>query len=122
MGLNNSFDQIVTNASMTATVNSLGMPCQQLVLASIQAEWTGAPVGTLHLEISNDEVPYAPGNQANAGANVVNWSVYTGSTTAVSGPGNFLWNCVFVGYSWMRLVYTPTSGTGTINAYFTGKG
>jgi hypothetical protein len=119
--------QIVTNQSMTTSFNSIGIDCNQHALASIQAEWTGATAtGTLKLQISDDIVPVQPttGNPvgANPAGEVVNWSDYTGSTTTVSGPGNFMWNMVYVGFRWVRLVYTSSSGTGTLNATFAGKG
>jgi len=119
--------QIISNASMSSNVISIGIDCNQIALASIQAEWTGATAtGTLKLQISNDLVAVASSNTNPAGpdpaANVINWSDYTGSTTTVSGPGNFTWNMVYVGYRWLRLVYTAGSGTGTLNATFSGKG
>lgn len=112
--------QIVTNGNMASTINSLGVDLNQIPLFSIQAVFTGSPVGTLKLQISNDIVnPISTGQQA---AEVVNWTDYTGSSTAVSGAGNFVWNCLESGYRWVRLVYTPASGTGTLNATLSGKG
>lgn len=114
------------NADMTTTQHSIGLDVNQIALGSIQAVWTGVPVGTLFLEISNDDVPVAAApNQpvgADPAANVVNWSTYTGSQLAISGPGNFLWNLVFLGYRWIRLSYTPTSGSGTLNSTASVKG
>lgn len=119
--------QIMSNVSMTTSANSIGIDVNQAALASIQASWTGATAnGTLKLQISDDIVPVDPSNTNPVGADpaglVQNWSDYTGSMTTVSGPGNFLWNMVYVGFRWVRLVYTATSGTGTINATFSGKG
>ena len=111
--------KIVTNGNMTTTINSLGIDLNQVVLYSIQAVFTGSPVGTLKLQISNDIVnPIATGTQA---VEVVNWTDYTGSSTPVTTSGNFVWNCLDVGYRWVRLVYTPTSGSGTLNATISGK-
>lgn len=118
--------QILSNASMLSNINSIGIDVSQMALASIQAEWTGAPVGSFKLQISNDILPPAPSTSNPVGpdpaANVRNWSDYTNSTTAVSGSGNFTWNMVYVGYRWVRLVYTATSGTGSVSAAFSGKG
>ena len=120
---------ILKNATMTGTVNSFGIDCcgqNQFALASIQAVWTGATAaGTLTLQISDDDVPVNPAStsgNADPAANVVNWSTYTGSSETVSGPGNFLWNMVFVGFRWVRLSYTASSGTGSLSATFSGKG
>lgn len=112
--------QIVTNGSLGADLVSIGMPIDQMQFASIQAEWTGGTAaGTLKIQISNDIV--TPSTTADPGANVVNWSDWTGSSTTVAGAGNFGWN-VESGYSWVRLVFTRSGGTGTLNAIFTGKG
>lgn len=131
--------QIITNGNMaSASVTSIGIDMNQQVVASISAAFTGSPVGTFKLQISNDIVPVAGGslntngggNYGAAGipvgtdpaANVVNWSDYTGSSQSISAAGNFTWNLLDMGYRWIRLVYTKTSGTGTVNAYITSKG
>lgn len=119
--------RIATNVSMATSSNSIGIDCNQLALASIQASWTGtAEAGTFKLQISDDIVPVAASSSNPVGsdpaANVVNWSDYTGSSTVVAGDGNFTWNMVYVGFRWVRLVYTAASGTGTYNATFSGKG
>lgn len=113
---------IIVNESMAADVESNGIDVNQMVAGSIQAVWTGATAdGTIGLEVSNDIVPVGP-TQANSSANVVNWSTYTGSTQTVAGDGNFLWNMNLMGFRWVRLVYTFSSGTGTLNATFVAKG
>lgn len=115
--------QIVTNGDMSVDINSLSEDLNQYALSSIQAVWTGAgAAGTLKLQVSNDITPVTPAT-ADPGANVVNWSDYTGSSVTVAGPGNFEWNIVYVGFRWLRLVFTHTGGsTGTLQATFNGKG
>lgn len=114
--------QIVTNGDMSqTTIASIGIDLQNIFGYAIQAEWTGGSAsGTLILQLSTDIVNVASG--ANPAANVVNWSTYSGSSTTVSGPGNFVWNAADAGYRWVRLLYTKSSGTGTLNATFLGKG
>lgn len=105
---------IISSSPMTADVFSLACECKDLAVASIQAIWTGASaLGSIFLEISNDNV--------SVGSSVTNWSTYTGSSTAVSGPGNFMWNLNLAGYRWVRVHFAYTSGTGTLNAQFNGK-
>lgn len=113
---------MMTNVSMAASSNSIGVDVNQLNLMSIQAYWpsTGTPVGTLKVQVSNDRVSVS--TTSDPAANVVNWTDYTGSTTTVNGAGDVLYNMTFAGYRWARLVYTRTSGTGTLNASFSGKG
>jgi hypothetical protein len=64
-------------------------------------------VGSLKLQSSND------------GAT---WDDVPDSTYAVSVAGSVMYNCVEQEYSYFRLVYTRSSGTGTINAFATLKG
>lgn len=62
----------------------------------VQAVWTGttAPVGTLSLNGSNDNITFTP---------------ISGSSQAVSGAGSFLW-FGFADYKYVTLTYTRTSG------------
>lgn len=118
--------QMATNQSMATSFKSTGIDLNQTVLYSIEAVWTGAPVGSFNLEVSNDIVAVAPSATNPVGpdpaANVVNWVTYTGSATAVSGPGNFLWNVLEAGYRWVRVSYTAASGSGSCNIQYSGKG
>lgn len=118
---------VITNASMTTTTHSIGIEINQAFAFSIQAVWTGAPVGNFTIEVSNDIVPLAAitGNPVgpDPAANVVNWSTYTGSSVPAGGaPGNWTWISQLGPYKWVRLAYTSTSGTGTLNASFFSKG
>ncbi len=103
----NEFPLLVVNGSMATNLTSIPMPVTQGQIAAIQASWTGTPVGSLELLISNDNIIY---------------SVYTGSLTLVSGPGNFLWNMLSCGFNWVELAYTATSGTGVLNVTSSYKG
>lgn len=90
---------------------------------AIQAVWTGVPVGDFKIQISNDIVEENTIPTQDPASNVVNWSDYTGSLQAAGGaPGNWTWLDKNAGYHWIRLVYTRTSGTGSVSATFNGKG
>lgn len=113
--------------SMATSYKSIGIDLNQTVLYSIEAVWTGTPTGSFNLEVSNDIVPInsAVGNPVaqDPAGHVINWVTYTGSSTAVSGPGNFLWNVLEAGYRWVRVSYTASSSTGsTTQITFSGKG
>lgn len=104
----NEYPSLVTNGSMGADITSSAMPVTQGQIAAIQAVWTGgSALGTLTLRISNDNVTY---------------SDYTGSATAVSGAGDFLWNLISCGFNYVKVKYTRTSGTGTLNVTSSYKG
>lgn len=112
--------KIFTNADMSqATLASIGMYVDQIKDWSIQAVWTGSAVGVFKIQVSNDIV--TPGTGTDLSIHVVNWSDYTGSTYSMSAAGDFGWLAQNSGYQWVRLFYTKTSGTGSLNATFSGK-
>lgn len=118
------FDQkkIADAVSMGSTVSSIGIDLNQLALGSIQAVWTGTPAGNFTIQVSNDIVQTNP-TGTDPAANVVNWTTYSGSTQAAGGAaGDFMWVLSDIGYRWVRLTYTRSSSTGTLNATFCGKG
>lgn len=111
----------------TGTINSIGIEINQLYSWSIQAEWTGTPVGVFQIQVSNDIVPLAPSTSNPVGpdpaALVTNWSNYTNSqVTTLGTPGNWTWIAGLAAYKWVRLSYTGTSGAGTVTANFFAKG
>lgn len=99
--------QLLSGGDMSGNITSNAQQLNQMALSAIQAYWTGSPVGTLKLQISNDNA---------------NWTDYTGSSTSVSGAGNFVWNLVYAGFPWVRVVYTFSSGTGSLSVTVNGKG
>jgi hypothetical protein len=81
---------------------------------ALQAVFTGAPVGILKIQISCDiGNPNASGPYMDD--NIVNWIDLPGASSSISGAGQVLLSLVDAGYSWVRVVYTPTSGTGNIS-------
>ncbi len=75
---------------------------------------SSSPVGNLTIEASLDYAQ-TPFNPAAAG----NWVVI--STTALSADGSTLVQIQPQAVPWIRLTYTKGSGTGTLNAYISGK-
>lgn len=102
---------IVLNAgdASTATLTSSSTNIQFLDDIAYQAIWTGTPTGTLTIEASLDNS---------------NWATIT--TTFTSNPAgsasNSVANVPTAGYSYLRVKYTRTSGTGTLTIYVAGKG
>ncbi len=127
----------LTNGSMSqASFASQGIDLQQEWIYSIQANWNAigsgsltSGAGTLKLQISNDNVqlPQMSGPVAgiDPATNVRNWTDYSGSSYAVvasTGSSSFMWNVLYPGYRWVRMVYTSSSGSGVMSASFFGKG
>lgn len=51
-----------------------------------------------------------------------NWTDISGTSTNLTADGGSLWNLSDLGYTWIRLVYTRTGGSATINARMQIKG
>lgn len=114
----------MASASLTSTVTNI----EFLDDVGIQFNFTGAPVGTLAVQVSAD---YAQDNQGNV-TNSGNWvpltfTYWTGSAfvtdfsipTSVGSPVYL--DLALLSAPWIRSVYTKTSGTGTLNAFITAK-
>jgi hypothetical protein len=92
---------------------------------SIQAVFTGAPTGSFKIQASNDPGRPNIGKETPdpAAYAVNNWTDLTDLTVAIVAAGDIMWNVQNAGYRWIRLVYTPSGGTGTITvATFNVKG
>lgn len=99
--------QLVDAESMGASITSDSQQLIQEVVCCVQAVFTGSPVGSIKLQISNDSS---------------NWTDYTGSATSISAAGDVAWNLSNIGYRYLRVVYTRTSGTGSLSVTVSGKG
>lgn len=117
---------VITNGDMSGNLTSSVTVLQSLTRFSYAAKWAGtAPVGTMSVQVSNDYSLNANGSVNNAGT----WNTltlqYNGTlvtTVPVSGnTGNgFIDVEVSAAYA-TRLIYTFTSGTGTLNATINAK-
>jgi len=106
---------LVAAASMGADVYTNGIWLRNMNLYSIQAVWTGSPVGSIQLEISDDPVPLVSSPlTANPAANVVNWSLFSGTNIVVTGAGSYFWRVGSVSELWVRCHYIYTSGSGSL--------
>jgi hypothetical protein len=117
----------VTGQSMATSLISLPTIILKLSLVSYGVSWTGStPVGALSVQVSNDYSQNAAGQTLNAGTwNTVPFEDSTGAivtSVAVTGnTGNGFINIRDIAAYAVRLVYTATSGTGTISAIVNAK-
>lgn len=111
---------VVVNGNMASQIISAPTIIQNLSMISYDISWTGAaPVGTMSIQVSNSYSQNPAGGTSVAG----NWTTLTLSAVpAVSGnTGNgFIDVDATAGYA-VRCVYTPTSGTGTMQIIANGK-
>lgn len=100
--------KIVTNGDMSANITSDVVDLSRIDGYSVYAKWTGgSAAGTIKLEVSLDDINYVD---------------LSGSETSVSGPGEALWEITSAFYDKVRVVFTRSSGSGTLNVQINGKG
>jgi hypothetical protein len=113
------------SSSMAANITSAPTILRSMTLYSYSVVWTGvAPVGVVSVEVSNDCVILAQGGVGGGTWNPMPLGLL-GSTVfsiPISGnSGNGMIDIVNTGINAVRLVYTATSGTGTLSATINGK-
>ena len=101
----------------TAVVTSKATSLRTLKLASYQAKWSGTPTGTFKVEASNDRDP-----DRNADANWVEVTLDRPPANPAGSASGWLLDLTDLPFAWVRLVYTNASGTGTLDAWFHGRG
>lgn len=109
--------KIVNNGDMSGNLTSQVIDLADIDLGSIQAVFSGAPTGSLKLQLSNEIIA----NTADPNSAISEWTDYAGSSVAVAAAGSHIYNISNMGYKWCRLVYTRTGGNGTLNATLVGK-
>lgn len=111
---------VIINGDMSASITSKVTIIQNLSMVSYDISWTGtAPVGVVTLQVSNTYTQNSDGSVRNPG----NWTtVVLSSPATVSGTiGNgFIDVDANAAYA-VRIVYTPASGTGLMQATVNGK-
>ena len=110
---------VIINGDMSGNVISVPTILAQKSGAGYDVIWTGAPVGTFSIEISNTYAINAEGNVSNPG----NWTPVTlsSSITASGTPDNAFINLAGLECYAVRLNYTYVSGSGTLNAVICSK-
>lgn len=103
---------IITSGSMTGTSVLTSSVINTLSLSdgSIQFVWTGTPNGTFNIQGSLD--------------GGTTWTNITTNPTPISASGaagNHLINVYPWAFPSIRAIYTNSSSTGTLNAYFFGR-
>lgn len=116
----------ILDGDMSDDITSDVTVIQKLSMISYSLSWEGStPIGSVSVEVSNDYSQNGDGSVRNAGTwNAVPLSSSGGISTSISITGNsgngFIDIDVHAGYA-MRLVYTRSSGTGTLQAIINAK-
>lgn len=97
------FENKFASVDMATSFNSAQISIIGWAHFSLMLKWTGTPTGTFKLQASNDF------------QNVDDWEDVTGSSFAVAGAaGQLVFNYDTAPFRWIRVVYTATSGSGTL--------
>jgi len=109
--------QSITNGNMTTSLTSSVSDIRYLDNIGIQIKWTSASaIGVFTIECSNNYNPVTN--------TVGTWFSVTPSpavTNPASNNGEFGTTIVGCPHAYLRVVYTVTSGTGTLNVWVTAK-
>lgn len=102
------FYNMASSQNMAFPVITAGVDTQLLNDSALQANYNGTPVGTMVVQVSNDNVPVG---QTTPSSNVVNWVDYPSTSTSPSivgsTTGSTIFNLANMGFRWVRLKYTP---------------
>jgi hypothetical protein len=99
---------IIVDGAMTGTATVVSTPINvtRVDRFTIQARWSGTPNGAIKVQVSNDD-----------GTGTLNWTDLPSSSVSITGAaGSTLYSVNNVAFVWVRLSYTNTSSTGTLNA------
>lgn len=113
-------DLVMAAGDMATSLNSDVVDVRNLVVGSVQVDFTGAPVGTVKLQCSNDSYQFL--KQPEPQPAPTNWTDVADSAVSISAAGNIMYNLSSIGYDLLRVVYTRSSGTGTMTIRMVGKG
>ena len=104
---------------MSGNITSDPTNIQFLDNVSMQLNFTGTPTGTFTVQGSLDYQQTSPFAKAAIG----NWIDITLPTTpAAAGSANqILIDMNQLSFPWIRVKYTASSGSGTLNAYISAK-
>jgi len=92
------------------------IPLNQIVNFGIQIFFTGSPTGNFKLQVSNDPGRIMDPIESEQYATVTNWTDVANSAFTVSAAGDVYWDVQNSGAAWVRAVWTPTGGSGTITS------
>lgn len=106
---------VLTAGDMSGNLTTPGVDMLSLPFGAIELVWSGTPTGTFSVDGSID-------NAATYNL-VTNWYPTGTFINAPSGsPGSTLINLMGIGFRWIRVSYTRSSGSGSLNVKIFGKG
>jgi hypothetical protein len=102
-----------TSANANFTTNAVAVG--EFSTYSVTCNVTSTATGTVALQASNDWAADETGPAS------PKWVEISGANSAIVTGSDVMFNVQNSGYTWMRVIYTSTSGTGTATIDFNGK-
>lgn len=113
--------QLITSGDMSASITGPVTNIQFLDNIGVQFNFSGAPSGNFQIQVSIDYNQDINGNVINAG-NWVPVTLSSGSVNANTSLGSPIYvDLNQLSAPFIRVVYVRTSGSGTLNAFISGK-
>ena len=111
--------QSLTNGSMAGNLTTAVTNIAFQDNIGIQLNFTGTPTGSFAVQVSADYKQDANGNVTNVG----NWvTLVLPTAAAAAGAANTIYiDLNQLSAPWIRVVYTASSGAGTLNTFVTAK-
>jgi hypothetical protein len=113
--------QVVLNGNMTSNITSPPTNIQMLDNTGYSIAFSGTPTGTFSVQCSAD---YQPGTAPTEyPMNPGTWTTLPLSNpiTAAGSPDNGYIDLTLLSAPWIRLVYTASSGSDSLQVWVTGK-
>lgn len=112
--------QVVTSGDMSGGITSLVTAINYMDNIGYQCNFTGTPTGTFVVEVSADYSQQAPTETVVATGNWI--AVSLPATPVASGVAGFIYiDLNQLSAPYIRLRYIASSGSGSLNAFVTGK-
>jgi len=103
-----------TTPAMASSFNLKPVYLGHICNFSIQLVFTGSPGGNFKLQMSNDLGRIDAASEAEQEASISHWTDIADSAQTISAAGDHAWQFENAGFRWVRVVWTATSGSGTL--------
>lgn len=107
----------IVNGDMSGDITSGVIDTTHLINHSVQFTWTGTAVGDFQVQITNN--PNTTGPFARTDSDWVNVAFDT-QPAAAGSADSIMENLSFLRCAAMRFFFDRTSGTGTLQAFYSG--
>jgi len=111
---------VITAGDMSGSLTSQVVEVKNQDNVGFQLHWTGTPTGTFSFQVSSDYFQDINGNVVNAG-HWITLPVTPAITASGSGDDAYV-DLVQISAMYARVVYTSSSGAGTLDAIAVAKG